>query len=183
MSDPARSLDLVSVEEFLESRGPNAQKAELVGGVIQLMAGAKIRHVRICTNAVLALGPASRENGCELLSSDAALQVARDTIYYPDVMVVCDAEGDSDLVRTKPCLVIEVLSPSTRAIDEREKRVAYLRIPSMQDYLIVHPEDRMVDHHHREDGELWSWTVRNPGDVCPTTCLGPLPVADLFLGL
>lgn len=132
---------------------------------------------------ILFSGPASRENGCELLSSDAALQVGRDTIYYPDVMVVCDAEGDSDLVRTKPCLVIEVLSPSTRSIDEREKRVAYLRIPSMQDYMIVHPEDRMVDHHHRDDGELWSWTVRNPGDVCPTTCVGPFPVADLFLGL
>ena len=49
------------------------------------------------------------------------------TMFYPDVMATCDPSGDTSLSRTKPCLIIEVLSPSTRSIDEREKRVAYFR--------------------------------------------------------
>ena len=98
-------------------------------------------------------------------------------------MATCDPSGDSSLSHTKPCLVIEVLSPSTRSVDEREKRIAYIRIPTMHDYLIVNADDRMVDHHHREDDGVWSWTLRYPGDVCSTTCLGPLPVAELFIGL
>ena len=79
-------------------------------------------------------------------------------LYHPDVMATCDPAGDSSLSRTKPCLIIEVLAPSTRSIDERETRVAYFRIPAMHDYLIVNAEDRMVDHHRREDDGVWSWT-------------------------
>lgn len=178
-----RALNLVSIEAFLDSRDTAKQKAELVGGVIHLMAGATDRHNKISINAVLALGPASRQLGCELFMADMALQIGKNTIYYPDLMAVCDPSGESNLTRTKPCLLIEVLSPSTQSIDEREKRVAYMRLASMRDYLVVHPDDAMVDHHHREDDETWSWTVRNRGDSCPATCLGPLAIFDLFVGV
>jgi Uma2 family endonuclease len=183
MGEPARSLALLTVDEFVANRSGIETKAELVRGVVHAMTGGTDRHNKIAVNGVLSLGPIARERGCELFVADMALQVSADTAYYPDVMVVCDAAGDTNLTRTKPCLVIEVLSPSTRSIDEREKRVAYLRIPSMHDYLVVHPEDRMVDHHHREHDDVWSWTVRNPGDTCPSTCLGPFPIADLFISI
>ena len=52
-----RALNLVSIEAFLDSRDTAKQKAELVGGVIHLMAGATDRHNKISINAVLALGP------------------------------------------------------------------------------------------------------------------------------
>lgn len=177
-----RSLDLISVDDFVRTR-VEGQRAELVGGIVYLMTGGTDRHNKIAVNAILALGTASRTLGCELFTSDMGIQASADTVYYPDVMAVCDSEGDTNLTRTKPCLIIEVLSPSTKSFDEREKRIAYRQILSMRDYLIVHPEDEMVDHHHREDTGTWSWTVRNRGDVCPTTCLGPLAIEDLFVGL
>jgi Uma2 family endonuclease len=183
MSFTPRRLELVTVEEFVSTRleGPGA---ELVNGVVYYaMTGGTDRHNRVSVNAVLALGLAARSLGCELFAHDMGVKISDQTAYYPDVMVVCDSTGDTHLTRTKPCFIIEVASPSTHSIDEREKRVAYLRIPSMHDYLIVHPTDQMVDHHHREEGETWSWTVRNRGDVCRTTCIGDLQVEDLFTGL
>ncbi len=182
MESSARSLGLVGVDEFVSTR-VEGQRAELVGGIVYLMSGGTDRHNKIGVNAIGALLGPSRALGCELFMSDMAVQTSSDTIYYPDVMVVCDNAGDTNLTRTKPCLIIEVLSPSTKSFDEREKRIAYRQIPSMRDYLIVHPEIEMVDHHHREDSGTWSWTVRNRGDFCPATCLGPLAIEDLFVGL
>lgn len=182
MESANRALDLVSIDDFVGTR-VEGQRAELVGGIVYLMSGGTDRHNKIAVNAILALGGPSRTLGCELFMSDMALQASDDTVYYPDVMAVCDSQGDTNLTRTKPCLVIEVLSPSTKSFDEREKRIAYRQIPTMRDYLIVHPEDEMVDHHHREVSGTWSWTVRNRGDACPSTCLGPLAIEDLFVGL
>ena len=191
MAFPARALPLLTAEEFLAQRHTFPGKVELVHGIVypmydgpdRLMTGGTDKHNKVTVNAIGALLPVARQLGCELYANDMGVLVDGENIYYPDVMATCDPAGDSNLSRTKPCLIIEVLSPSTRSVDEREKRVAYFRIPTMHDYLIVDAEERMVDHHHREDDGVWSWTVRSNGDTCPTSCLGPLAVGDLFIGL
>ncbi len=182
MTNLAEVLPVLTVDEFLLMR-PTTHKAELVEGRVYNMTGAAAAHNTITTNAVIALGSASRQLGCDLFANDMAVKVGPTTVYYPDVIVACDSEGDSDLVRSKPCLIIEVLSPSTAGTDKREKRVAYQRIASMRDYLLVDPSSHRVDHHHRVDAETWSWAVRTSGDFCPQTCLGDLAIEDLFIGL
>jgi Uma2 family endonuclease len=182
MTNVAEVLPLLTVEEFLLMR-PTTHKVELVEGTIYNMAGAAARHNTVTVNAVFALTPAARRLACDLFANDMAVKVGPTTAYYPDVVVACDNEGDSDLVRSKPCLIIEVLSPSTAGTDKREKRVAYQRIASMKDYLIVDPKTHTVDHHHRENAETWSWTVRGKDDVCTQTCLGDVAINDLFIGL
>jgi Uma2 family endonuclease len=112
-----------------------------------------------------------------------ALKIDPTTAYYPDVFVTGHDDNESELFCTKPRLIIEVLSVSTAGTDRREKRVAYQRIASMRDYLIVDPKTHTVDHHHRENAETWSWTVRSSGDACSETCLGSLAIDDLFVGL
>jgi Uma2 family endonuclease len=182
MSSLAEVLPVLTVEEFLLMR-PTTHKVELVEGTIYSMTGAAAPHNTVTINAVLALGSAARQLGSDLFANDMAVKVGPTTAYYPDVVVACDRDGDSDLVRSKPCFIIEVLSPSTAGTDKREKRVAYQRIASMRDYLIVDPKTHTVDHHHREDAETWSWTLRAKGDVCSQTCLGDLAIDDLFIGL
>ena len=46
-----------------------------------------------------------------------------------------------------PVLVVEVLSPSTRHIDASAKLAGYFRVSSVQHYLIVDPDQRLVIHH------------------------------------
>ena len=58
-------------------------------------------------------------------------------------------------MRSRPCALIEVLSPSTEAIDQREKVLAYKQIPSLKAYLIVHQIERFAELHSRLEGDIW----------------------------
>ena len=57
------------------------------------------------------------------------------SFYYPDVFVTCDAADLEPDYKTKPCLVIEVLSPATEVIDRREKLLAYRKADSLREYV------------------------------------------------
>lgn len=55
-------------------------------------------------------------------------------------MVVCRPKAAGESYQDKPVVICEVLSQSTRRIDESEKKEAYLTIASMQAYLLVEQE-------------------------------------------
>jgi Uma2 family endonuclease len=57
--------------------------------------------------------------------------------YYPDVVVTCDPEDNDEYFVRRPVLVVEVASPSTFAIDRREKLMAYRKLPSLREYLLL----------------------------------------------
>jgi Uma2 family endonuclease len=190
MSEAALPLASVSVAEFLAT--DYGQRAELVNGVVYAMGGAAARHNKVEVNAVAALIGPARALGCELFAADQAVKISETTVYLPDVVVVCDPTDNDWQVRERPCLIIEVLSPSTASIDQREKRIAYEQIPSMRDYLIVDADNYTVDHHCRVPSEhpespsntdVWSMTRRHRGDAVPNTCLGSIAIDDLFIGI
>ncbi len=70
---------------------------------------------------------------------------AAKAVYYPDVMLTCAADDDHPQYKTSPCVVVEVLSPSTSSIDRREKRAACLGLASLQAYLLVDADHRNVE--------------------------------------
>lgn len=96
------------------------------------------------------------------------LKVSSRTFYYPDLMVVC-AEDPHPLYKERPCLLVEVLSENTEAIDRREKLWRYRELPSLQGYLLVDSRERRVeDYFRQEEGwlyRLWEGEVEVP-------CLG-----------
>ena len=51
-----------------------------------------------------------------------------------------------------PLLIVEVLSPATRAVDLGGKLDGYFRLASVRHYLIVKVATRSVIHHWRADG-------------------------------
>ena len=52
-------------------------------------------------------------------------------------------------------VVVEVLSPSTRARDAGAKLADYFRLPSVRHYLILRTDTRSAIHHARgEDGAI-----------------------------
>ena len=71
----------------------------------------------------------------------------------------CQAQALADDVRIidDPTLIIEVLSPSTEAIDRREKLAAYRRIPSVQEYVLVAQDERSVEIYRREGDIGWRY--------------------------
>jgi Uma2 family endonuclease len=83
------------------------------------------------------------------------LRVSPSVGYYPDVMVGCDPEDNHDLYRTRPCLLVEILSPSTSLTDRREKRIAYQDITSLRGYVMVYRDEYRVESYTRNSENDW----------------------------
>ncbi len=73
--------------------------------------------------------------------------------YYPDGMIVCDPNSPDETFQDRPVVIAEVISESTRRIDEGEKREAYLTIPTLMAYLVIETDrPRVVVHRRTEPG-------------------------------
>lgn len=174
IATPIRAL---TIEEYLELEHESTVKHEFVGGELFAFAGASDRHNRLALRIARRLDEVVADGPCRVYISDMKLQVAEDAVYYPDVMVVCDPDDDDDYVKTNPVLVAEVLSPTTRQVDLREKLLNYRRLPRLQTYLIVFQDDRRVIRHWRDDEGAWRLAdVSDQGRV-------PIPYLEVELTL
>lgn len=122
-----------------------------------------------------------RGSGCQLFSSDMKvyLRIAeQDVFYYPDLPLSCDPDDRETYYCTKPCVIVEVLSPSTERIDRREKFLSYITLPSRQDYLLVSQDGSEV-WHHRRSGD-WVAEMATEGHLV-LDCLGiRLPLSLIY---
>ncbi len=147
----------MSLGDYFTWEERNQVRHEYVSGEVHAMSGVTIRHNLITLNIVRALHALARSRGCLVLATDVQLLAASDRVYYPDVMMACGAAGHVERLVKQPSIVAEVTSPSTRAIDRREKLEAYMRIPSLRVYLIVDQRRRHVVA-YRRDAETVDWT-------------------------
>lgn len=143
---------------------------EYIDGRLYAFAGATARHNEIIMNLVARIHPALRGTGCHVLAGTVKLRVADSVIYYPDLMVVCDPTDDDPLIRHRPCLIVEVLSPSTEQTDRREKLFAYRQLPSLLTYLIVDQERRIVQREFRDERGQWTNAVVSERGIVPLGC-------------
>lgn len=173
MTESATPHKPLTVEEYLKLEEESTLRHEYVGGTIYTHAGGTSRHNAIAVNIVALLWNAARAGPCRVYNSDMMLQAAKDAFYYPDVMVVCgpNEAGEDALYQHSPCLVVEVTSPSTQAIDRREKLLAYRKLPSLRAYLIVDQQEMRVERHWRDEADQW-WQAEifRPEDVIPLPC-------------
>jgi Uma2 family endonuclease len=114
------------------------------------------------------------------------LQVNReDTFYMPDLMIACGPFTDKILdtqYLTNPCVVVEVLSASTEAIDRREKALNYRHLPSLEEYLLVAQRSMEVTVLRRS--ENWSPQVLTaPEHVFESRAVEvKIPLSDIYEG-
>ena len=143
----AAKLRLLSVEDYLEGELRSPVKHEYLGGVVYAMAGARNVHNLIASNVLGTLHARLRGKHCRAYNSDTKIRVrlpSQTRFYYPDVSVICRPNPQSDSFQDEPAVLIEVVSKSTRRIDEGEKKDAYLMIPSLAAYLLVEQERAAV---------------------------------------
>lgn len=174
----------INVQGYLEIEKASSVRHEYVAGAVYALAGASKRHNRIAGNLFRLLSTAALDGPSRVYVSDVKLKAADDLVYYPDVMAACAAEGDDPFIETEPCLVVEVVSPSTEAIDRREKLAAYKRIPSLNAYVIVEQNRRRVQRYWRdEEGVWWDADLAADGRVpfpCPDVTL---TLDDIYAGI
>lgn len=174
----------MTVSEYLAFEECSDVRHEFVGGEVHAFAGTTVRHNRLALNIATRFMEAVEGGNCDVLVSDVKLQVPGDIFYYPDVMAVCDSTDTDPLIKSRPCVVVEVLSDSTRVTDLREKLMFYRQIDSLDAYLIIEQDERKVYRHWRDDERLW-WSETNTGNrTIPIPCLGvELSLDDIYRNL
>jgi len=138
----------IGIDEYLEGETRTEIKHEYLGGEVVAMGGASAKHGLVAGALHAAVLPHARRKGCQLFMADMKLRVnhaGQTYFYYPDLLLACDQQDREPYYRRSPCLIVEVLSPSTERIDRREKLFAYQTIPSLREYLLVDPEKRCVE--------------------------------------
>jgi len=153
---PPLKLDRAAYRAWAEAQ-PRG-RFERVAGQVVAMAPERVGHARVKAAAWLALRQAIAAAGlpCEALPDGITVEVGEDNDYEPDAVVNCGERLDTnELAAPSPVIIVEVLSPGTRAVDTGLKLTDYFRLPSLQHYLILRPDRRQVIHHRRrEDGTL-----------------------------
>ncbi len=95
-----------------------------------------------------------------------AVRVDDATVYEPDALVRCGEPLPDDAVQiVDPMIVVEVLSPSTRARDAAAKLEEYFRMPSIRHYLIVKTENRSVIHHRLDNDRSIATRILRGGEL------------------
>ncbi|MGL4610973.1 MAG: Uma2 family endonuclease [Trueperaceae bacterium] len=99
--------------------------------------------------------------------------------YYPDVMLLCDARDKDPKIFQYPCFLVEVVSPSSEAIDRREKLEAYRSIETLQTYWIVDGVKKAIDIFER-NANAWVSSSVTQGDLAVPILQTSLSVEAIF---
>lgn len=125
----------VSVEDYLTDEQRADIKHEYLDGLVVAMGGASRRHGLLTLSLSALLLPHARSQGCQLFAGDMKVRINHDQgswFYYPDLVLACEPSDNEPLFVQRPCLLVEVLSPSTEQTDTREKLLAYRLLPAAQ---------------------------------------------------
>ena len=153
MGIPLQELTLAA---FLDWENAQPERHEFHRGEVFAMVGGRRSHGRVVLNLARRLAEQLDASPCQVFAEAMKVQVADDTILYPDVFVTCDkADLATEVIFRAPTLVIEVLSPATQAYDRSQKFALYRRLASLQEYILVDPESRRVEAFRRTADGSW----------------------------
>lgn len=147
---------------------PETAHYELYRGEVVAMAPEREAHGFTQSLIGRRLGNAIEEKRleCAVYVDGAAIRVDGDTTFDPDVVVRCGPRpAPNALTLDDPVIVVEVLSPSTRAIDKALKFAAYMDLPSVRHYLIVDVDRRRVIHHRRDPSGAIATAILRDGPI------------------
>lgn len=142
----------ISEQDYLKNELQSEVKHEYVEGHVFAQAGASSNHGRIAGNIFRKFGNFLENSTCEPYISDMKVKTSTGSYRYPDVLVVCDKDFIDDGYATgSPVIIVEVLSRSTRKIDEQDKLMDYINIPTLQEYMIVEQDFADIAVYRKSD--------------------------------
>lgn len=141
--------EYMTYEEFLKySDIETRYKIEYDNGFIHYMTPVFPNHERVKQRIQLSLvNFLGLDNVCEVFTSEVAVcfQQNKDRYQYePDIMVCCEGDKfDGAIYRGIPCLIVEILSHSTKDRDLNIKREIYEKF-GVAEYWVVDISTRQV---------------------------------------
>jgi Uma2 family endonuclease len=172
-----------SPEEYLDWEEQQPIRYEYVDGEVYAMTGGTIPHSGIAVNFIVILKSHLRGQGCRVFNSDAKVRVTEQgPFFYPDISVTCDPRDRTALrFIGSPCLIAEVLSPSTEAYDRGSKFAQYRRFDSLKEYVLVSSEAIAVEIFRLNQNGKWELTPYAEGEEVHLTSVNlKFPIEQLY---
>lgn len=176
----------LSPTEYLEWEVTQEGRYEYEYGEVIEVTGGKLENNEIALNLIVLLRSHLRGKGCRILGGDAKLMTIPSNVYYfPDVVVSCDSrDRNAREFLQYPCLIAEVLSPATESRDRGIKLRNYLKIDSLQEYMLINSDSPSIEFYRRSDRtEVWEYLTINSSDLTVNDPEVQLTSIDLNLPL
>ncbi|HNH44708.1 MAG TPA: Uma2 family endonuclease [Agitococcus sp.] len=174
----AAQLDFISEQEYLAGEQISELKYEYIDGYVYAMSGASNNHNLIAGNVFATFTNHLKKKPCRPYISDMKVKIGS-RYFYPDVLVDCSNLTGDSYYTEQPIILVEVLSKSTRRMDETTKRMTYMQIPSLQEYILIEQDFVDVEIIRRETG--WLSEHYFLGDELTLSSIGlTLTVEDIY---
>ena len=179
----------LSLEEYRNLETIAEVKHEYHDGEIIEMTGGSINHNSILINLIVLLKLALRGTNYRLQSSDLRLWIPQyNRGLYPDLMIIAGEPLFSDNRNDEilnPCVIIEVLSPSTSGYDRGDKFRYYRSIPQLNQYLLVSQGEILIESYSKTSENNWLLQEYTPArGIISLDSLGiSLNLADIYEGI
>jgi Uma2 family endonuclease len=178
-------------EEYFAWEEKQLEKHELIDGQvypigIRGMSGGSKNHSLLAAKLITLLSNHLEGSRCDVATSELRINiVGTDNYTYPDLSVTCD---DRDKTTTQyityPCLIVEVLSPSTEIDDRGRKFRLYRKNPALQDYLLVSSSSIEIDLYQKNEANDWLIINYQAGDTINLKSINlSFPIEQLYRNL
>ena len=137
---------LVSVEEYLRTSFPDADREYIDGRIVERNVG-EVDHSDVQSSILHYLRTHYKKQ--TWASVEVRVQVKKNRFRIPDVTVVAGSKPTERIIRKPPAVAVEVLSPDDRAGDLEEKVNDYLAF-GVSYVWVINPETRRAYIHTRK---------------------------------
>ena len=151
----------ISLEKFFSLIESDPEhRYELIDGYPYMMTGGSPDHAIMGANLVGIFRQQLRKRPCIVYNSEVYIELdGEENCLCPDASISCDRRDRHAIkVIHYPCVVAEVLSPSTKARDRGIKADLYQNTPSVQEILFIDTKVIRIQLHRREADY---WIMRN----------------------
>ena len=146
--DAARPM---TVDEFRRWDDGTDTRYELDEGVPVAMSPPAGPHAVIVANAIGICWFELRARSPCRTANEVGIRMSARTYWQADLGVICSPLDQEEAL---PCLIVEVLSPTTRTHDLGRKLQDYQSLASVQEIWLIDSERRWAQHWRRE-GDHW----------------------------
>jgi len=143
----------LSENEYFLFEEKSELKHEYINSTLFEMSGASMDHNFIVINLLFLLKPAAKNKGKQTNIDGYKVRTPDGNFFYPD-LVISEPKGEKYYTE-KPILIVEVLSNSTRLYNLSDKFIQYRKCNTLEYYLCVEPEKKVVYFFRREDNNEW----------------------------
>ena len=167
MISSRENLPKLTSEEYFAWEEKQLEKHEYINGQVYAMSGGSVNHGRLAIRLTALFDTNLENSNCMTGNSNIKINIVETSNYtYPDASVTCDhRDQTTPQYITYPCLIVEVLSPSTESYDRGGKFRMYRKNPVLQDYLLVSSTSIEMDLYHKKDTGEWLIINYQAGDT------------------